>query len=336
MNQKPVFEQLASLSFLPLYTKVVTASLQLDIYSHLSEKTTAKSLAGRLGWHETNSEYFLEGLTALGFVVKEGESFRNSEEAEKYLVKGKPEYLGGFIQYYIMNEGSMPFDVIKLVTEGPQPMQQQANQQALDFAAMGEIMRKAQECYRQRELLKIVRSLPENEQIKSILDLGCGTGLLGMSVVKDAPGRTGTFIDLMPQNVILESARQMEISHKVHILNRDFLTDEIGGGYDLILAVSIGLFARGHMDEFLKKCYEALNPGGVMLVISEAIAADHTAPWDMVMGYLPYYMQGMDMGVQKNEISDSAERVGFINCEKRTELLCSGVQDIDVLRKRNL
>lgn len=92
------------------------------------------------------------------------------------------------------------------------------------------------------------------------------------------------------------------------------------------------LFAKGRMDALLKKCYDALKPGGVMLVISEGIAPDHTGPWDMTLGYLPYYMQGMDMGVLKNEVSDAAAQVGF-RCEKRTELLCSGWQDIDILRK---
>ena len=333
MNRKSVFEQLAVIGFLPLYTKVVTASLQLDVYSQLSEKKTAKALAESMGWNEVNTSFFLEALTSVGFVERDGEFFCNSEEADRYLVKGKPEYLGGFILYYIMNEGSMPFDVVKLVTDGPQPMQQQTNEQALDFAAMGAMMRQAQEGYRQQELLRIVRSLPENKNIKTLLDLGCGTGLLGMAVVKDADDRKGTFVDLMPKSIMDESAEQMGLLDRVSIINGNFLTDDIGSGYDLILAVSVALFARGAMDDFLKKCYDRLNEGGVMLVISEAIAADHTSPWDMVMGYLPYYMQGMDMGVQKNEISDAAKRVGFKNCEKRTEMLCSGLQDIDIFRK---
>lgn len=33
---------------------------------------------------------------------------------------------------------------------------------------------------------------------------------------------------------------------------------------------------------------------GVQRVDSEGIAPDYTGPWDMTLGYLPYYMQGMD------------------------------------------
>ena len=69
--------------------------------------------------------------------------------------------------------------------------------------------------------------------------------------------------------------------------------------------------------------------------VSWTLSPAHNAfsTWDMVMGYLPYYFQGMDMGVLKNEVSDAAVRVGFTKCEKRTECLCSGTQDIDIIRK---
>lgn len=83
-------------------------------------------------------------------------------------------------------------------------------------------------------------------------------------------------------------------------------------------------------DRAFKRYHQIKN--GVQRVDSEGIAPDYTGPWDMTLGYLPYYMQGMDMGVLKNEVSDAAAQMGF-RCEKRTELLCSGWQDIGILRK---
>ena len=54
-------------------------------------------------------------------------------------------------------------------------------EQQLDFASFAQRMRQAQEGYRQQELLRIVRSLPENDQIRRVLDLGGATGLLGLA-----------------------------------------------------------------------------------------------------------------------------------------------------------
>jgi len=58
MKKKSVFEQLAEISYLPLYAKAVTASLELDVYSRLTEKATAKELSSKQGWNEKNTNTF--------------------------------------------------------------------------------------------------------------------------------------------------------------------------------------------------------------------------------------------------------------------------------------
>lgn len=327
-----VWEQLTRLPYLNLYARVLGAAMELDVFSHLSEPVTAQTLAEKQGWHQANTDYLLSALVSVGFLQKEGDTYRNTEEAERILVKDKPEYLGGFLPFY-MQEGMAPMDVKLLVTQGPQPQQQAAMEQQLDFAAYAQQMRVAQAGYRQQELLRIVRSLPEDGQIKRVLDLGGATGLLGLAVIGDRSDRTGVLFDRFPPAVVEESVSLAGLTGRAEVMCGDFMADSIGSGYDLILAISVMLFAKGHMEELLQKCYDALNPGGVFVTINEAILPDHTGPWDMVMGYLPYYLQGMDMGVLKNEVSDAARRVGFVSQEKRTETLCSGTQDIDILRK---
>ena len=52
----------------------------------------------------------------------------------------------------------------------------------------------------------------------------------------------------------------------------------------------------------------------------------------MVTGYLPYYLNGMDMG-SKREVPEAARKAGFTKVETRVETLCSGVQEIHVIRK---
>lgn len=331
MNRKSVWEQLVQLPFLNLYSNVVNSAMELDVFSHLSRPITAEELAKEQGWHAGNTDYLLSALVSVGFLKKEGDRYQNTEEADRYLVKGKPEYLGGFLLFYGLNEGAVPMDVKKLVSEGPgQPQQVE---QSLDFEAYGKALREAQQGYRQQELLRIVRALPENKEIKRVLDLGCATGLLGLAVVGDEKGRTGVLFDQLPCALIRESAESEGLQERVEVVQGNFMSDDIGNGYDLILAVGVMLFAKGGMDVLLKKCYDALNPGGVLLVAGEGIQPDHTGPWDMVMGYLPYYFQGMDMGVLRDEVVQAAKRAGFSRFEKLTETLCSGTQDIDIIRK---
>lgn len=331
MKHQSVWEQLTSLPFLSLYEKLVNSAIELDVFSHLTTPITAKALAEKMGWHIGNTEYLLSALVSIGFLKKQGVYYENTEEANRYLVKDTKEYLGDFLLFYGQNEGTVPMDVKKLVTEGPGKPHQ--IEQSLDFEQYGNALRKAQKGYRQEELLRIVRSLPENESIRHILDLGCATGLLGLAVIADKTGRSGVLFDQLPPNLIQESIDQAGLTGSASVKTGNFITGEIGQGYDLILAIGVMLFAKGHMETLLKKCYDALNPGGVLLVVGEGIATDHTEPWDMVLGYLPYYFQGMDIGILHNEIQDAAKSVGFTKFECNTKLLCSGTQDICIIRK---
>ena len=330
MNDNSVWTQLTRLPFLGLYTKVINAAMELDVFSQLSAPITAPALAQANGWDPANTRYLLSALVSVGFLTKEGDAYRNTEEADRYLVKGKPEYLGGFLLFYGLNEGAVPMDVKALVTKGPQQPEQV--EQNLDFEQYGKVLREAQRGYRQEELLRLVRALPENKRIHRVLDMGCATGLLGLAVVGDEPERTGVLFDQIPPALIQESVDAAGLTARVEVKTGSFLTDGLGDGYDLILAIGVMLFAKGQLEPFLKKCRDALNPGGVLLVVGEGIEPDQTGPWDMVMGYLPYYLQGADMGVVRDEVAQAAKAAGFTGHEKHTELLCSGTQDVEVFR----
>lgn len=94
--------------------------------------------------------------------------------------------------------------------------------------------------------------------------------------------------DHLPKEGVEKSVSLAGVDGRAEDRCGDFVADDIGSGCDLILAISVMLFAKGRMGPLLKKCYDTLNPGGVLLVVSEEIKPDHTGPWDMVLGYLPY------------------------------------------------
>lgn len=333
MKHLSVWDQLVQLPYLNLYGKVVSSALELDLFTHLQEKKTPAELAQAMGWNEANTGYLLATLGTYGFVQKEGDGYVNSQEAQKYLVRGTPDYLGGFIHFYGQNEGMVPMDVKKLLTEGPQPMPQMEMEQNLDFAQYGQMLRMSEEGYRQQEILRIVRELPENSMIRRVLDVGCAAGLLGLAVIGDGENRSGVLLDQIPSQIIQPSVDAAGLGERVKVMQGNFLTNDLGSGYDLILAVSVMLFAKGGMEPLMKKFFDALNPGGVLLVVSEGIAEDLSGPWDMMTGYLPYFLNGMDLAVRAGEVEAAARAAGFTKIESRTEQLCSGTQDILMIRK---
>ena len=120
-----VWEQLVQLPFLNLYSRLLNAAMELDVFSQLCQPVTAEALAVHMGWHKANTEYLLSALVSIGFLNKTDGTYQNTEEVDRYLVKGKDEYLGGFLPFY-MQEGMAPMDVKLLVTKGPQSQQQES------------------------------------------------------------------------------------------------------------------------------------------------------------------------------------------------------------------
>ena len=88
----------------------------------------------------------------------------------------------------------------------------------------------------------------------------------------------------------------------------------------------------GAVLQFFGKLKAALNPGGVVLCLNEGIEADYSGPWEMVVGYMTYQMQGMPMGMIRGQVKQLAEAGGFTNVENRTVLLSTGTHDVNILR----
>lgn len=333
MQDRSVLQQLEVLPYLTPYIDLIKTSIRMDVFSSLTKPVTASQLAQQKGWHEGNTAYLLGALTSIGFLKKEEAAFVNAEETQKYLVRGTPEYMGDFILFVSDSEMGMPLDLEDKVKNGPGEVQMPQGDGEVDFEAFGESLRIGQDGYRRLELLELIRSLPEYENIYSVLDAGCSAGLLGLTIIGDKAERNGVLYDQVPSSLIEANIKAYGLEKRVKAVNGNLLSDPIGEGYDLILAIGVLSFVKQDLGGVLGKFYEALNPGGILVCISEGIERDTTGPWDMVMGYLPYYLRGMPFALLKDEVADAAESAGFMIAEKQTRQMTIGIQDIDIFKK---
>ena len=332
INKINIYEQLTTLPYLPAYQQLIHGAIELDVFSNLENPITTKELSKKMSWDESNTFNLLKGLYSLGYLKRNGDTFCNMPETSKYLVKGKPAYMGSVLTFFCNNQGMSLGNVAQQVKEGPKPQEQ--TQQSMDFAAYGDAMRDAQSGIRQYELLEILRSLPEYKSIHKILDLGCGAGCLGIAVIQDASNRTGVLFDRPNmQSLIEESVKLSDMQDSISVKTGDFINDDIGSGYDLIICSSIMLFVIAGGANFFAKLKKALNPGGVVVCLNEGIEPDYSGPWDMILGYMAFNLQGMPIGVIKGQIADAAKSGGFHSVENHTVLLSTGTHDINILRK---
>lgn len=73
----------------------VAAGIELDVFTPLgSGSLPAQGVADALGLEVERLAPLLEALTLTGLLLRHGELYANAPEAERYLVRGEPDYLG--------------------------------------------------------------------------------------------------------------------------------------------------------------------------------------------------------------------------------------------------
>lgn len=129
---------------------------------------------------------------------------------------------------------------------------------------------------------------------RKMLDPGGGPGLLGIAIVNRHPELRA---------VIFDTPKECNLENRVEVMTGDYLKDSIGEGYDFILAIGTLNFAKHDLDLAVKKIYDALNPNGVFMCISEGLTHEATRSKEMVVSWLPSVLKGFDFRLKQGTVS---------------------------------
>jgi SAM-dependent methyltransferase len=335
-------KKLYDMVYAPMYTKTLFAGIELDVFSQLEEPKTYIEIAEKLELHPHNTKYFLDALASMDLLTKNRGLYKNGELSSKYLVRSSDFFIGTLIRIYSRVSGFDDLDILKLVKEGPNSGYE--NKSGLEsqgiFSDYGdyddyiEMLKNSQRIGRAYDYTNIVASLPEFKGFKKMLDLGGGPGLIGMAIIKKHPDMTGVVFEASSvAGIAVETIKEYNLGKRVEVLVGDYMVDSIGDGYDFILASGTLNFAKQDMDKIIKKIYDALNPNGVFMCISEGLVNERTKPKEIIIGWLPSFLKGCDFSLVQGEVSDAALRNGFKNVHKRTIDSFMGELDIDIARK---
>src|SRR5262245_58012258 len=79
-------------------SQALVAGVELDVFSLVADgKQTSSQIARAASATERGAEHLLDALVALGYLKKKGREYRLRPVAERFLVRGKETYIGGFV-----------------------------------------------------------------------------------------------------------------------------------------------------------------------------------------------------------------------------------------------
>ncbi len=124
-------------------------------------------------------------------------------------------------------------------------------------------------------LARNLSELMDMRDVKSVMDLGGGSGVISMALLSRYPNLRSTVVDIT--NVCAagrEIATGQSFLDRITFHPANFLQDELPVGFDLVLECDVGVYS----EPLFCKVLAALNQGGRFVIVDQLSPAEGVAP----------------------------------------------------------
>jgi len=295
-------------------SRILLTAYELDLFTVMDgHLQTVEVIAGKVNASTEGVSRLLNALTAMGLVRKTKDKYFNTEEASRYLVKGKPEYMSGLMHTNNLWKTWSTLTAAVINGKSVADPDRKAKENTLDsfISAMH---------YRAVPQSKIIALLIDFTGVKNILDLGGGSGAFAMTFLKNNPDAQAVLFDV-PGVVELAKVyvEKENLTSRFGFIPGNYLTDDYGTGYDLIFASAIvHINSFDENKELVQKCCKALNPGGQIVISDFVMNDDRTEPKTGTLFALNMLV-GTSSGntYTEKEINSWLKDAGFIKPERK-------------------
>ncbi|MEV4335024.1 methyltransferase [Streptomyces sp. NPDC049597] len=313
-----------------LQSKAVFTALDLGIFESLEEPLAIGELAGKLGLEVRPTRALLVALTGLDLVRREGDTYRNTAEASRYLVAGRPEYMGGFAEH--QNKHFAHFDKLGDAVRENASLNQRVLKKGYrdQGAAAGEgregtaRLIQAMRVSSRLQADKLAQAAPL-DGVEHIVDLGCGSGDYSIALARHNPGLKVTSLDYPAVcDLVRANVEEAGVGGQVTPHPADIMSDPWPETSVVLLSHVLDGYGPERALHLIKRIHEHLPEGGRLLV--------HAHMPSLATGLFPY-MFGLILLVntEEGEVRDDEDIVGWVkeagfgSVETRNISLLSGL-----------
>lgn len=301
-------------------SKTLAVAHELDLFTRLSgtDGTTAGELAASLGIDERPADMLLIGCCALGLLHKRGERYRNTQLSEEHLVPGRESYFGGLVA--MADRRLYPgWGRLAEAVRTNRPTTWDPDTQASLFEFEDpEVVSLFYDAMHSASIFS-ARALGEAldfDGFERLLDVGGGSGAYDIELCRRYPRLGATVYDL---DFVCEAAAKRiagaGLSDRITTVVGDFFADPaLPSGHDaILLSMILHDWGEAANREILRKCYEALPDGGVVLISELLVADDKTGPLPAAMVSLNMLVETAGRNYTAAEYGMWLREAGFVD-----------------------
>ncbi|MGO9620881.1 MAG: methyltransferase [Desulfobaccales bacterium] len=282
LDPKGGFEQLMSMARGFQAARMLTVAVDLGVFDFLDQARSAVETAAWLKADARAAGIFLNGLAALGLLVKETDSFHNSEIASRYLVQGKDDYRGAILKHleqtWERGWNDLRHTVLVGYPQGVEPETWVDTRRSRDEEGVQAFIWGMHAIA--RDLAPQVATKLPLSGVRRLLDLGGGPATYAIAFAQANPDLRATVFDLpAPSEIARENIAKHGLSSRIDILAGNFLRDDIGSSYDFIwISQILHSHDRQQCRLIIRKAAAALVPGGRLAIQEFFLNPDGCTP----------------------------------------------------------
>jgi SAM-dependent methyltransferase len=274
------FEKIAAMAAGHAEARAVQVALKLGLFEALSRGSLDESALARAINADARATMLLaNALAALGLLEKRDDSYTLTEEARRYLLQQSREYLGGMILFdaALWDVWGRLEDSIRTGKPARTPDMFQGTREdtARFIRAMDSLVRARGDAAWVADNLDL-------GAVGTVADLGGGPGTYVAAMLRRWPHLRATIWDLpatlgIAREVLAE--REPTVHDRIELMSVDYIKNHLPIGADAIFMSNIiHSEAEDTNAALMKKCFEALNPGGILIVKDHIMNRELTRP----------------------------------------------------------
>lgn len=255
-------------------SRALLTAVELEIFTIIDTHLLPSSeVAKKIGSDPRATDRLMNALASIGLLKKLHSKFYNSELSKKYLVKGKPDYMGNLHHTnHIWDSWSTLTESVRQGTSVYKRIESKKENWREDFISAMD--------YRAQHEAKIISMMIDFYGVKRMLDIGGGSGAFSYQFLSINPQMSAVIFDL-PEviKITKKYGSESDTGDRVQYLEGNYLTDDFGNDYDMIfLSAIVHINSYDQNKDLIARCAAALNPGGQIIIRDFIMAEDRTEP----------------------------------------------------------
>jgi hypothetical protein len=260
-------------------SKTLLSAVELGVFTQLAHgPLNADVLTSRLGLHPRAARDFLDALVALGMLGRDGDVYRNTPATALFLDREKPSYVGGLLEMANARLYRFWGDLSEALKTG-EPQNEMKRGENFFEKLYAEPRRlagflQAMTGISMGAALAMAEKFPWSDY-RSFADLGSAQGALPVQVALAHPHLKGVGFDLPPVQPHFEAfAASHGLANRLSFQGGDFFADALPAAEVYVMGHIVHDWDLAQKRFLIRKAYDALPPGGALIVYDAMIDDD--------------------------------------------------------------